>query len=717
MNGMKRIAGLIIIFVLLVISHHALAAIPQIINYQGFLKNTDGTPVNAAVSVVFSIYGAASGGSALWNETRSVTPANGVYSVQLGSGTAFPADLFTHDLLYLGVKVGSDPEMSPRQQLTTTPYAIRAGTADSVTAANITGTLPVTIGGTGGTTAASARTNLVAAASGANSDIHSITGLTTPLSVAQGGTGSAVKNFADLTTNQTIGGTKTFSSTINGSITGNSATVSNGVYTTGSYANPYWITSLAGSKISGGDFWLSDEDVYFRSSTDTNHGIGFYGAGKTFNNVDVDGPVLYGNSGGALGTSTYGSQKIALTWDNGGNVGTSGNMSVSGQIESKSGGFKFPDGKVQSTAGLIDTGAYGDPSWITSLSGSKITGKVASATNADTVTNGLYSTVYYGDPSWLTSLSGNKITGKVASATNADTVTNGLYSTVYYADPSWLTSLSGNKITGKVASATNADAVTKGVYTNGAYADPIWITSLAGSKIFGGNFYLNTQDFYLKNNGDTGHGLGWYGTGKKFAGATPDGPVLYGGSGGALGTMAGAQHIALTWNTSGNVSATGQVESQSGGFKFPDGTVQTTAAAPPWNKIITTNRFEDALDGSATLDKETGLVWTKQAGLAMILWTDAMDYCQDYDFCGRKGWRLPTVEELSSLVDPDRSGSSKLPAVNPFYNTNAIFWTSSTCASDSSKAWAINMSDGSVTCWAKDTLGLEIWPVRGGSGH
>lgn len=35
------------------------------------------------------------------------------------------------------------------------------------------------------------------------------------------------------------------------SITGNSATVTNGVYTTGSYANPAWITSLAGSKVSG----------------------------------------------------------------------------------------------------------------------------------------------------------------------------------------------------------------------------------------------------------------------------------------------------------------------------------------------------------------------------------------------------------------------------------------------------------------------------------
>jgi hypothetical protein len=58
-------------------------------------------------------------------------------------------------------------------------------------------TIPLTAGGTGAANATSARTNLGAAASGANSDITSLTaitsisGLTTPLSVSQGGTGAA----------------------------------------------------------------------------------------------------------------------------------------------------------------------------------------------------------------------------------------------------------------------------------------------------------------------------------------------------------------------------------------------------------------------------------------------------------------------------------------------------------------------------------------------
>jgi hypothetical protein len=41
----------------------------------------------------------------------------------------------------------------------------------------------------------------------------------------------------------------TVTNTITGSISGNSATVTNGVYTTGSYADPSWITSLSKSKV------------------------------------------------------------------------------------------------------------------------------------------------------------------------------------------------------------------------------------------------------------------------------------------------------------------------------------------------------------------------------------------------------------------------------------------------------------------------------------
>jgi len=70
----------------------------------------------------------------------------------------------------------------------TTGFTPSTGTTGAVTLA---GTLAVANGGTASTTAAGARSALSAAVLGANGDITSLTGLTTPLSVAQGGTGAA----------------------------------------------------------------------------------------------------------------------------------------------------------------------------------------------------------------------------------------------------------------------------------------------------------------------------------------------------------------------------------------------------------------------------------------------------------------------------------------------------------------------------------------------
>ena len=88
-------------------------------------------------------------------------------------------------------------------------------------------TIPLTAGGTGSTTATDARTALSAAKLGANSDITSITGLTTPLTTAQGGTGTASTTFANLTTNVTgtlpvaNGGTGSTALTANSVVLGN----------------------------------------------------------------------------------------------------------------------------------------------------------------------------------------------------------------------------------------------------------------------------------------------------------------------------------------------------------------------------------------------------------------------------------------------------------------------------------------------------------------
>ena len=69
--------------------------------------------------------------------------------------------------------------------------AASGANSDITSISGLTTSLTVAQGGTGGANASTARTNLGAAASGANSDITSISGLTTALTVAQGGTGGA----------------------------------------------------------------------------------------------------------------------------------------------------------------------------------------------------------------------------------------------------------------------------------------------------------------------------------------------------------------------------------------------------------------------------------------------------------------------------------------------------------------------------------------------
>jgi hypothetical protein len=68
-----------------------------------------------------------------------------------------------------------------------------------------------------------------------------------------------------------------------------------------------------------GSLAVHDNPIYLRSATDPNHQLGFNALHNIDNNVsDVNGPVLFGYNGGALGsyTNSLGSGKLAFTWDN-----------------------------------------------------------------------------------------------------------------------------------------------------------------------------------------------------------------------------------------------------------------------------------------------------------------------------------------------------------------------------------------------------------------
>jgi hypothetical protein len=130
----KKVAVLVtaLTCVLLGSAPHASAAtgtVPQTLTQQGRLLDSDGAPVDGVKLIfTFSLYTTAAAGTAIWTENQSITPDNGYFSAKLGDVTAFTPNLFdgSQGTLYLGIKIGSDAEMAPRQELTSVPFAMLA---------------------------------------------------------------------------------------------------------------------------------------------------------------------------------------------------------------------------------------------------------------------------------------------------------------------------------------------------------------------------------------------------------------------------------------------------------------------------------------------------------------------------------------------------------------------------------------------------------------
>ncbi len=138
---MKKILCFVHLMAFALLAPFSFAAPPQTINYQGYITSPIGTPVNTSVQMTFRLYNAPSGGGALWTETQpSVGVINGSFSATLGAVTPIPLPF---DVQYwFSVAVNADAEMSPRQPLTSSPYAFRAASLDSsatISAFQVTG--------------------------------------------------------------------------------------------------------------------------------------------------------------------------------------------------------------------------------------------------------------------------------------------------------------------------------------------------------------------------------------------------------------------------------------------------------------------------------------------------------------------------------------------------------------------------------------------------
>jgi hypothetical protein len=274
--------------------------IPAAINYQGRLTDNLGNPIATGYyEVQFKIWDdptQSGAGDYIWGRSFAVhVVTNGLFNVLLSDGGGAVGSPQTNNLLYafngpnryLGLTVtmenntpvNSPVEITPRQQLVSAPFAIQAQTANQVAP------------------------NGVSSNSLANASV-------TTAKLAPGAVNASILAPSAVTSGAIAAGAVTSSALAANSVT--SAALAANSVTSAALANG----SVTAAKLNvDQDFQLNDHAIYLRQSGDQNHGLRF---ATNYQNAYVNGPVLFGYSGGLL-TATVNS-KPALLWDANGNV-------------------------------------------------------------------------------------------------------------------------------------------------------------------------------------------------------------------------------------------------------------------------------------------------------------------------------------------------------------------------------------------------------------
>jgi hypothetical protein len=149
----------------------------------------------------------------------------------------------------------------------------------------------------------------------------------------------------------------------------------------------------------------------------------------------------------------------------------------------------------------------------------------------------------------------------------------------------------------------------------------------------------------------------------------------------------------------------------------PNPTTDVSELTQNWDKKLpSASRFTtlSAFGDAAVRDDETGLVWEKTLETKEVSWSDARAACADKDVGGRKGWRLPSIFELASVMDLSIRTGPTLPLGHPFTNVLMdVYWSATTVAGTPNSAWLVFFDTGKVLHGFKSVT-FHAWCVRGG---
>ena len=111
------------------------ASVNNVIPIQGYVTDAGGNPLDGDYTITATLYTASSGGEALCADDDVVTVDNGLFNMKMDFCSSSDID---GKALYLGIQVGNDPEMTPRQAIHSVPYAfsLRPGAIISDTRAD-----------------------------------------------------------------------------------------------------------------------------------------------------------------------------------------------------------------------------------------------------------------------------------------------------------------------------------------------------------------------------------------------------------------------------------------------------------------------------------------------------------------------------------------------------------------------------------------------------
>jgi len=118
---------------------NAFANPPQMINYQGRLVDGGALVHSNGMEVTLTLWDAPTGGSNVYQEVDSVDVVDGLYSTALGDNQFDGGASGLLDALntlgtnaWLGLKLGSGAELTPRERLLSAPFALKAKESASV---------------------------------------------------------------------------------------------------------------------------------------------------------------------------------------------------------------------------------------------------------------------------------------------------------------------------------------------------------------------------------------------------------------------------------------------------------------------------------------------------------------------------------------------------------------------------------------------------------